>query len=188
MPTQRQTAAVFLRRHPELHNFRMRRLAVSCLKICLIVLIFAEVTIFLYERTPHPSIIVLGVIIGLAAVFYLGKPHKTFRKMQATVVAAEYVVKCIADKRNLRRIIRDAMFLKVTVTVKGGKEKTLEFPSFYDATVREGDTILFVPGIVYPLFCTPREKAVCPYCGNVMPTRNAHCVDCKRKNPYASKR
>ena len=183
MSTYRMEAAAFLRAHPEVHRFRARRIAGVIAKMVLTAALCIALTVFLYVQTPHAVIIVIGAFLGVAAVYYVGKPHVHFRQKHLTVTQLEQVSKYMKTKKSATHMAETTV-LNVTCLSSDGVMQTIEVPPHYHLVLQENDTVLFISGIPYLIDPTPHTHVVCPYCGNVMPTPSAYCVDCKKHNPY----
>ena len=169
--------------NPHLKAYQRKKLTLFWLKLLAIEAVVIAFAIYLMQFVE--SAIVLGICLAVIFPLWLLKPKNIFGKAGiGTVKEITKVSRRVAKNSGpvLQRIdMHDRTFMIFHVTTEAGKEIEFEFPEQYEAVFHQGDRIIKLPAVEYPICLTEHDWTLCPFCGNVFPVANDRCIECEAK-------
>lgn len=178
-----------LRKNPQLSEainkrkraFFIKTVITELLIIALCVYVYTELS--LYSAANTYVVFIVGAFLCLAAPL-LFNPIGTFKNEKYGIVKRAEVRSCFVKRPGTARGMMNS--LVYTVTVLDEKEFTtdLDLPKHHEKCFFEGDEVVMLDALAYPINLTEHENVACPFCGNVMPLQNRDCLGCGRHNIY----
>lgn len=179
MRSYRDFTKELLRLNPPLRAYQRKMLTVFWTKFALIELVAVAATV--YMMTFGVKIApVLGVASALILPILLLKPQRFFgiRKMGKITRIAHERRQVYNPKGNTYASMRDVTILDCSAEDESGDAFHFEVPKRYVKVYHEGDDVVGLSGISYPIVLTPHPWILCPLCGGIMPQVNETCVEC----------
>ena len=179
MNTYRNCVKAILELNPPLRGHQRKKLTTFWVKFALIELVTVAATV--YMMTFGVKIApVLGVILAVVLPILLLKPQKFFgtRKMGRITKIAHERRQVYNPKGNTYASMRDVTILDCFAEDEKGDAFHFEVPKRYVKVYHEGDDVVGLAGLPYPIVLTPHPWILCPLCGGIMPQVNATCVEC----------
>ena len=171
-----------LEQNPDIKHFQKKRLTAFFIKLIAIEAVVVALTVSLLN---HGVIVAIPVGICLAIILplWLLKPQKVlaFGVKLGKVVDVKIVQRRVSPNdgrvNSMNRMVT-RNFAIFTLEDKNGRTSKLELESQFHAAIYEGDTLLRLSGVPYPINLKRHTKALCPICGNIMPQESTRCVGC----------
>lgn len=180
----KQIKAAVLAQNPDVKRFRNRRLTAFFVKLVAVEVVVVALTSTLIAHGVVAAIPV-GVALALILPFLALKAHKflVFGVRLGKVVEVKIVQRHIESQHGW---IRDNWVLGANygqfAVFKLEDEKVriskIELEARFHECIYEGDTLLRLAGVPYPINLKRHTKALCPICGNIMPRESTRCVGC----------
>lgn len=171
MNTYRNCVKAILELNPMLKVYQRKKLTVFWTKFTLIEL--AAVAATVYMMTFGVKIApVLGVILALVLPILLLKPQKFFgtRKRGKIIKIAHERRQIYNPMGNSYTSMRGATVLDCLVEDENGHVSHFEVPKRYVKVYHEGDDVVGLSGLPYPIVLTPHPWILCP------PVRRYHAA------------
>ena len=172
-------AKELLRLNPHLRAYQRKKLTVFWAKFALIELVVVAATVYMmtFDVKVAPA---LGVILALVLPILLLKPQKFFgtRKMGRITKIAHERRQVYNPKGNTYASMRDVTILDCFAEDEKGDAFHFEVPKRYVKVYHEGDDVVGLSGLPYPIVLTPHPWILCPLCGGIMREENEYCVEC----------
>ena len=178
----KQIKAAVLAQNPDVKRFRNRRLTAFFVKLIAVEAVVVALTSTLIAHGVVAAIPV-GVVLALLLPFLALKAHEflVFGVRLGKVVNIKIIQKRVspndgyAHSINARVVKNFAIF---TLEDENGRIKKIELEARFHECIYEGDTLLRLAGVPYPINLKRHTKALCPICGNIMPRESTRCVGC----------
>ena len=172
-----------LEQNPDIKHFQKKRLTAFFIKLIAIEAVVVALTVSLLN---HGVIVAIPVGICLAIILplWLLKPQKVlaFGVKLGKVVDVKIVQRRIESQNGwtgkFLLSMTDGQFAVFTLEDENGRTSKLELEARFHAAIYEGDTLLRLSGVPYPINLKRHTKALCPICGNIMPRESTRCVGC----------
>jgi len=179
----KQIQARVLEQNPDIKRFRNKRLTAFFAKLAGLEAVVVALTSSLIAHDLIAAI-PIGIILGLLLPFLVLKAHKflVFGVRLGKVVEVKIIQRRVEAQNGwtgkYQRSMTDSQFAVFTLEDEQGRTSTIELEARFHECIREGDTLLRLSGVPYPINLKRHTKALCPICGNVMPRESTRCVGC----------
>lgn len=183
MRNTKQIQARVLEQNPDIKRFRNKRLTVFFLKLAALEAVVVALTSSLIAHGVIAAI-PIGVVFGLLLPFLVLKAHKflVFGVRLGKVVEVKIVQRRVESQNGWtgksQRSMTSSQFAVFTLEDEQGRTSTIELEARFHECICEGDTLLRLAGVPYPINLKRHTKALCPICGNIMPRESTRCVGC----------
>ena len=173
-----------LEQNPDIKHFQKKRLTAFFIKLIAIEAVAIALTVSLLNHGVVAAIPV-GICLAIILPLWLLKPHKflVFGVKLGRVVEVKIVQKLIESQHGWIRYnwalgANHGQFAVFKIEDENGRTSKLELEARFHAAIYEGDTLLRLSGVPYPINLKRHTKALCPICGNIMPRESTRCVGC----------
>ena len=173
-----------LEQNPDIKHFQKKRLTAFFIKLIAIEAVAIALTVSLLNHGVVAAIPV-GICLAIILPLWLLKPHKflVFGVKLGRVVEVKIVQKLVESQHGWIRYnwalgANHGQFAVFKIEDENGRTSKLELESQFHAAIYEGDTLLRLSGVPYPINLKRHTKALCPICGNIMPRESTRCVGC----------
>ncbi|MBR3893949.1 MAG: hypothetical protein IKJ35_02265 [Clostridia bacterium] len=177
-----QIKAAVLAQNPDLKRFRAKKLAVFFLKLAGLEALAVALTAALLSHKIVAAI-PIGVVLALLLPFLVLKAHKFF--VFGVRLGKVVEVKIVQRRADSQRgwlwgyaSMTDRQFAVFKLEDEKGHTSYVELEARFHACIYEGDVLLRLAGVPYPINLKRHTKALCPICGNIMPRESTRCVGC----------
>lgn len=173
--------------HPELLQYRKKRLLKLCFKMFFLGLVILALFTFLYFQTQQIAIVIIGVLAALFCIYRIANPRKNFSKKYGKVTDISFVQKRVNNKNGMKygyTAMTDTLVLVVSFESPDGKLHEMELSDQFKNCIKKDDVLLRIWGIPYPLIKGSNDMVVCPYCGNNILHKTTKCAGCGHDNIY----
>lgn len=179
MNPYKATYAHFKRANPHVIAYRNRRWGTLIAKCLLLEGVIAAASILLLTR--YHSALPFCILAAILLPACLFRPWRYFHKGWIGVVEANEYEECYENvdkswfnpRYNGRHYVTYAHFKAID---DSGRRRTFKLERKYEAIYQNGDRVMSIPGIDYPIDLTVQDKKVCPRCGSIYPSINERCV------------
>ena len=169
-----------LDRNPHLKAYQRKKLLFFCAKFLLFEAAVISLTIYLASYTE--SAVVLGAFFAIVLPWWVLKPQRVFGKTGVgEIKEIVRVSKRVTREKGLAVFYTDMhyrTFIICRMINDKGREVEFEFPEQCEPVFHAGDKIIKLSAIKYPIILTDHSWCMCPFCGNVFPKENDHCIQC----------
>ncbi|MBE6628303.1 MAG: hypothetical protein E7629_05190 [Ruminococcaceae bacterium] len=179
MKKYQETVEAILNLNPHLRAYRRKKLAAFWIRLVLLELVVMAATVYLmsFGLKAAPA---LGIGLAILLPVFALKPKRTFgMRMRGRITKIDHERRQVYDPMAAGRAsVRGATILSCAVENADGRSSCFDVPKRCVKVYREGDEVIGISGIPYPIVLTPHEWILCPLCGGVMPAVNETCVEC----------
>lgn len=158
----------------DLFVFRRKRRIKLLLKIAILEAFFVFFAIMGSSVDPIKAII-FSTICGLLLPFLIFDPQDLFRRPYiGKITGTKYMMRYVFPKGVLYSTMHVPggsvkfgfqSFIRFTVEDEKGKKHRFTLPQHFREIYRQGDTVMLISGLDYPVCYTKRKHAVCMKCG-----------------------
>lgn len=173
-----------LRQNPQLTEFNNRKKRFFWLKTAVTELLIIAFGIYIYSLVNTFSCLLFFVCICLLAPM-LYKPFPLFlNKKSGKVTKIFYEDRLVQNHSRGIKGMHNVTLISLDLTDEKGRVRSLELDKKYERCFFEGDELVCLGALPYPINLTPHDNVACPYCGNIMPAVNKDCMGCNKHNIY----
>ena len=169
--------------NPALQKYQRKKLLFFWLKLLFLEAIVISLSVYLMSYTE--SAIALGICLSIALPLWLLKPQSIFGKTcMGTITEVVGVTRRVTRQKGVAVFYNDMhyrTFIICRVVTPQNRELEFEFPEQFEPVFHEGDTVIKLAAVAYPINLTEHDWVLCPFCGNIMPEENDRCTGCNAR-------
>ena len=132
-----------------------------------------------------PTALYVGIALGLCVLVWRLKAARLIgNRLYGTIVSQTREVKLRSTDgvssrtaSSTHRMYQRAITV-YTVQTPDGRTQTFEAEIRYENVFKNGEKVIRLPGMLYPVDLNPERFVLCPFCGNISPKENAVCIEC----------
>lgn len=132
-----------------------------------------------------PAALYIGIVLGICVLVWRLKAARLIgNRLYGTIVSQTREVRLMSNDGvssrtggSVHRMYQRALTV-YTVQAPDGQNVTFTAEIRYERVFKNGEKVIRLPGMLYPVDLNPERYVLCPFCGNISPKENDLCIEC----------